>query len=225
MADNDVVQKIDHNASQTDIIDTLNDNFQILTRRIKNNNITLSFLDLLRLDKVWSWTDGLSGSTDTQRLQNFISQVWNTLANYSGVYIQCTLAQDSPYDYAFDLHGEKVFNGDYLVKLPGSEFVHIDGQNANYYVPSSTYSYGAGSITYELTSNGPSTKVISMPTAAQSGYQVITGRVSSQGTAPIPSQPQSVRWFTTTGEEVIWTGSYQTDHNVTNMTLDFIACY
>ena len=222
MANNDTVHKIDPDASQTDIIDTLNKNFRVLTERIKNNNINISFLDLLRLDTVWSktWSDGDAD----QRKQDFISTVWNTLANYSGVFIQYT---PSSTEAAFDFGGN-VNNGDYLVKLPGAQFVHVKGQDANYYIPSSTYDYAQGSITYTLATNDnpPSpTVTISIPTAAQSGYQVATGRVQPYGTASIPSQPQSVRWFTTIDEEVVWTGSYHTDQNVTNMTLDFIACY
>lgn len=215
----DTVQKIDPNASQTDIIDTLNENFQKLTKRIKNNNINISFLDLLRLDTVWSGT--YDGTTPDIRLQNFISTVWNTLANYSGVLIQytATSADASAFTYA----NATVNNGDYLVKLPGAQFVHVPGQDANYYQPSD-FDYANGSITYTLVNTSVSRPSITFSSAASSGYSVATGTIGSQQTVTISGTLKSMRWYSS-GEEVLWSNSYATLTNSTSLTLNYIAIY
>ncbi len=219
MADNNVVQKIDPNVSQEDIIKTLNDNFETLTKRIKNNNITLSFLDLLRLDTVWSgtWRD----TTPDSRLQNFISTVWNTLANYSGVLIQYTSTSGDI--SAFTYANTTVNNGDYLVKLPGAQFVHVKGQDANYYKPTS-FNYNTGSIEYTLVTAAPETVTISFTTAANSGLQVQNSTCLAGASFNVPGVLKTVRWFYE-GEEVLWSNSYQTNTNSSGDSLQYIAYY
>lgn len=213
------VQKIDPNASQEDIIDTLNNNFQTLTERIKNNNINISFLDLLRLDTVWS--KSWSGTSADSRRQDFISTVWNTLANYSGVFIQYTA---SGTEAAFDFGGA-VNNGDYLVKLPGAQFIHIPGQDANYYKPTG-FNYSNGSIDYTLATTTLPTVNITFSTAAASGLTVTTGTCSANSSFTVPTGKtlRNVRW-SYNGEEVLWSNSYNTNMNSSGDTLNYIACY
>ena len=96
MADEYTIVKIPNDASDEDAIKIINDNFSKITKRIKEQNINISFLDLLRLDTIWTGTYATDGTGSynnaamENRRNNFISTCWNTLANYSGVYIQYT---------------------------------------------------------------------------------------------------------------------------------------
>ena len=187
------------------VIKTINDNFRKLTERIKQTNINLSFLDLLKLTTTWAGSyDSSASSADSaadQRKQEFISTVWNTLSNYSGVYIQYTGITTQ--SYAFNFMGYTVNNGDFLIRLPGSQCLYIEGQKPGYYIPTS-FNGVDGTIAYSLNNTGASSTSVTIP-AIVSNYTVTMGTWTTALTNTI----RDVRWFTESDEEVFWDGSYK----------------
>lgn len=134
---NHTVQAILSSQSDSEIITTINHNFQVLTERIKELNVSLSYLDLLKISTIFQATDpGSTPSSTIQdaNLQNFVSTCWNTLANYAGVYIQCPNTQAIVFRW-MDKYNVK--NGDFIVKLPNNQSLYLAGASPMYMVPES----------------------------------------------------------------------------------------
>lgn len=208
---NRTVQAILKNQSDSEIITTINHNFQVLTERIKELNISLSYLDLLKISTIFQANNPIpSGSTDPDptrqdaNLQNFVSTCWNTLANYAGVYIQCSNTSAIVFKW---MSTYDVKNGDFIVKLPNNQSLYLPGAEPTYMVPTqATISSNNFIITFESassTSERPVTVPLSnIPT---SGLSAAT-RSFVSGTT-IPSSYTDCRFYI--GQEEIFFPSYQ----------------
>ena len=185
------------------IIATINHNFQALTERIKDLNISLSYLDVLKISTIFN-----APSTNLEtNLQNFISTCYNQLANYAGVYIQY-LDDTSATLFMWD----KVYtvkNGDFIVKLPNSQSLYIPGISAKIMMPVGTYDIASSSIRYELANSGVATQTvanITFPTYAGSGLLVTENTYSQNATINYPSNLRDVRFYDSqSGEEILFT--------------------
>lgn len=134
---NRTVQAILSSQSDSEIITTINHNFQVLTERIKELNISLSYLDLLKISTIFQAADpGSTPSSTIQNanLQNFVSTCWNMLANYAGVYIQCSNTSAIVFKW---MKQYDVKNGDFIVKLPNNQSLYLPGASPMYMVPKS----------------------------------------------------------------------------------------
>jgi len=144
---NRTVQAILKDQSDSEIITTINHNFQVLTERIKELNISLSYLDLLKISTIFQAQNpiqegAISSTIQDTNLQNFVSTCWNTLANYAGVYIQCSNTSAIVFKW---MSTYDVKNGDFIVKLPNNQSLYLPGVEPRYMVPSS---YAEPTITF-----------------------------------------------------------------------------
>lgn len=157
---NNAVEPIAIEDSASEIIETINHNFSVLTQRIKELNISLSYLDVLRISTIFQVTEVDTSetphTTDTEaNLRNFVATCWNTLANYSGVYIQCP--KDTSLTLFKWMDKDDVHNGDFIIKLPNNQSLYLEGAKPLCMVPTSfTTSTNAGS-SYQITFTPQST--------------------------------------------------------------------
>ena len=227
MADNNhAVIKIrtDHNENA---IEDINHNFRVLTERIKDLNLTISYMDLLRLQEVYEVN---LAQEESVRLQNFVSNCWGKLPNYSGVAFSTTGTGNLP---LFTFLGYKVSTRDFLVKLPDDQCLYIQGVESKVYKPTG-YDSDTSELQYTLTDINPGdtsitvniNPLITNPATAVGVRKYRTySNVAPGGRVNIPGTLIESHWYTNTGEEVIWSGSYKTTTNASNMTLDTTIIY
>lgn len=221
MADNtDILRPVSSDEDESIIIDTINYNFFTLAKRIKGLNDEFSYLDLMRIAKVFT-----SAESDPNTILNsFISTCWGSLDNYAGVYIRLYTARAY---FKLD-ENTTIRSGDYVVKLPGNQFLHIAGMDPDEYVPQydvqNPFQVHYVLATEETAYLGP----INVPTVAATGIQIgyTTTPVAPNGALqtndPIPrtlsnNDMRDVHWFVAnTDEEVVWGGITDPDtHEVT----------
>lgn len=229
MADNEsaVLMPVPATGDTTTIIDIINRNFYVLAARIKMLNQNFSYLDMMRIADIF--TSNEDGAT---LLAEFMSTAWASLDNYAGVYIRLTKPNAS-----FDIgSASPVVNGDYIVKMPGNQFLHIKGESPIVYVPK--YDVATPfSITYIPSDEGSAyLDQIDIPTNVASNLRVRTqtgiaahpnGQLLDDNNTPISSTTKlrDVRWYTSSGEEIVWSGSYNAisnETNISNLTATFI---
>lgn len=119
------------------IIENINHNFSVLMGRITNINDTITNLDLIHIQQVYS-------PIDIPSIDDFMTNCWVKLPVYGGVYCNYTDA-----GYSFIFNDKKIKNGDYLVKMPNNEFIHVPGDTPNCYKP---ISYNNGILGFALVS-------------------------------------------------------------------------
>lgn len=203
---NRTVQAILDTQSDSEIITTINHNFQVLTERIKELNISLSYLDLLKISTIFQANNPVpAGSTDPDptlqdaNLRNFVSTCWNTLANYAGVYVQCSNTSAIVFKW---MSTYDVKNGDFIVKLPNNQSLYLPGAEPRYMVPS----YSAPTITFTPASTPTAVTVtLNLSNIPTSGLSAAT-RSFVSGTT-IPSSYTDCRFYI--GQEEIFFPSYQ----------------
>lgn len=138
------------------IITTINHNFQIITERIKTLNVSISYLDALKISTIFealvpSGTSTNIAATQDENLRKFVANCWNTLANYAGVYIQSSGATSL---VLFKWMNEfEVRNGDFIIKLPNNQSLYLAGAQPKYMVPS--YDAASSTITYTPAKEDP----------------------------------------------------------------------
>lgn len=223
MADSGVIQKVQ--GSETDILSIINENFKVLTQRIKDMNLQISYLDLLKVNNIYT-VNGGEDDTDDQRVRLFISQCWNLLANYNGVYVNggpsINIGTESG---LFTWKGSIVQNGAFIVKLPGNESLVIPPAKATAYRPY-TYNGATGTIEYEMVS-ASSASPASIPTPVinpvNHGSIIATYTVASHESFSAAGSIQAIYWYTTdTKEQVIMPAPLSTE-NLTDRTLQAIV--
>lgn len=196
MSENRTVQPILQGDNDAKIIETLNHNFQVLTERIKEANLELSYLDVLKISSIYT-TDEDDSSDWNDNLQQFVATCWNVLANYHGVYIQHP-EKGRP---LFEWHGQAVRNGDVIIKLPNNQWLYLPGATPKYYIPQT---YQNQTITYKL-ADDPESEPVSVtlpdfPTGALA-YEAVS--VASEASFTYPSDYRSIRFYDEDNEEVI----------------------
>lgn len=164
----------------------INKNFEILMARINAVNKVISNLDVLRIQQVYNYRSETPSEDDNSEtssenneidITDFITTCWSKLSVYHGVY--CNLSGD----HYFMFNGEKVTNGDFLIKLPNNTFIKIPGSTPYYYQPTD-YSASTGILTFSLYSTAPAaTTTVTVPNWAQ-GSSV--GRIT-HGSFTIPT--------------------------------------
>lgn len=222
----DILQPVPFQGDE-EIIQTINNDFLILAKRIKKLNEQYSYWDMMRIAEIFSSDinpdDASSNSGEEEKrqiiYQQFISTTWARLPNYSGAYIRLT----APNAY-FTLDTNKVRNGDYVIKLPGSEFLYIPGPAGATYYPHSTDD--PFNIVYDTRPESSDTYTFTIPTVvgsnlcAASSITVPPGATLSIPNTTIPVEIREARWYVPdTGEEVVWDNSFIANTNITSMTL------
>lgn len=195
---NHTVQPI--NKDETDpskIITTLNHNFQVLTERIKELNISLSYLDILKIATIFNAT----ASDQAGNLQRFVSSCWNTLANYAGVYIQCVADKSNP---VFVWRGQDIKHGGFIVKLPNNQSLYLPGADPTYLVPDS-YNAETSEITY-VPATSATEKTITFNFASAASTTLISGFTNVTAGAEIPSTYKDCRFYM--GNEEVFFSNY-----------------
>jgi len=183
------------------IIETLNHNFQVLTERIKELNISLSYLDLLKISTIFTAD---SSADPNVNLQQFVSTCWNTLSNYAGVYIQTNDSADTTLFTWMNQYSVK--NGDFIVKLPNNQSLYLPGAEPHYMIPTG-YDTSTYAITFKPSTTAPTQKVIplsnidNVPHTAYGYY----GTNLVGGSTVIPSTAKDCRFYTSEGEEIVFT--------------------
>ena len=203
---NRTVQAILDTQSDSEIITTINHNFQVLTERIKELNISLSYLDLLKISTIFQANNPAPHSFEPDptlqdaNLKNFVSTCWNTLANYAGVYIQCSNTSAIVFKW---MSTYDVKNGDFIVKLPNNQSLYLPGAEPTYMVP---LSYANSTITFEsaATATTATTITLNLSNIPTSGLSAAT-RSFVSGTT-IPSSYTDCRFYI--GQEEIFFPSY-----------------
>lgn len=200
-------------------IETINKNFKILTQRIKELNINISYLDLLRVTGVYSETS--VNSDNATRVRNFVATCWNLLQNYNGVYVTGTNIASC--DYIFQWQGADVTNGSFIVKLPGNESVVVPAEAPKVYAPTD-YDIESGEIKYTyIDSPLPTTQTITTPVIPEStmyGYISIS-LVNPNKSISVPTGLTLYKtyWINSNHEEVVLDGT----KNETNERLTAIS--
>ena len=138
------------------VIAKINQNFRVLTERMKELNLNLSYLDILHIDTIYT----VHENDQEAALRQFIASCWNLLANYSGAYIT---SEDGLSGVLFKWQDKyEILSGDYIIRLPGNEAIVVPGAGVRYYYPSE-YNASLGKITYTLTDAGATTYTITTP--------------------------------------------------------------
>lgn len=200
-------------------IETINKNFKILTQRIKELNINISYLDLLRVTGVYSETS--VNSDNATRVRNFVATCWNLLQNYNGVYVTGTNIASC--DYIFQWQGSDVTNGSFIVKLPGNESVVLPAEAPKVYAPTD-YDIESGEIKYTYIDSPLSdTQTITTPVIPEStmyGYISIS-LVNPDKSIDVPTGLTLYKtyWINSNHEEVVLDGT----KNETNERLTAIS--
>lgn len=163
MSDENII-KINENDSQSTILTTINHNFRVLTSRMKELNFSLSYLDVLRISKIHNVNE--TPGTDAAA-RGFVSRTWNLLGNYEGAYINGT--KDVT---LFTWQDDSIKTGDFIIKLPGNNSIHIKAASPRYYYPAA-YDELTGTITYNYATTGGS-GVITVPTIASAPANIVT---------------------------------------------------
>lgn len=140
------------------IIEKINHNFRVLTERMKDLNVNISYLDILHITDIYTVNDDTEGGTikhDSETTErDFVVRYWNLLPNYAGVYITSFLAGE-----LFQWQKQSVTSGSYIIKLPGNESIIVPGQLQQYYCPNH-YDRDSGLLTYTLVqADDPSTNI------------------------------------------------------------------
>lgn len=206
MADNNnAVIKVGTGANG--VIDDINHNFKVVTQRIKDLNLSISYMDLLRIQEVYNVHN--TGETDEERMRRFVANCWNTLPNYSAAaFTGEPLTEES---YLFTFLGNKITENDYLVKLPDNQCLFIRGFESYVYKPE--WDSINNRIVYtreridEVGSDdeNPAPETVQIPIEidhAVGNTNVTTGDLPD-GVAVI----KDARWFIN-NEEVLWSGSH-----------------
>lgn len=224
----EILQPVDPTGSQELIIETINRNFLSLAQRIKSLNEQYSYWDMMRIAEIFTsdinpeeYPTPENPDQDAGRqaiYQAFISTTWARLANYSGAYIRLTAPNAS---FILDTH--EVRNGDYVIKLPGSEFLYIEGPKADIYYPHID-DVDPFHIIYNTSDEDVATS-FTVPTVVAANLFATTTVVAPQATLPVATEHlRDVRWYYN-GEEVVWGGSFSANQNITNMTLTATYLY
>lgn len=201
MSDNHTVQPI-KDGDTTEIIRTLNHNFQVITERIKELNIGISYLDLLKINQVFI-VEPDSASDQEANLQHFVSSCWNILPNYAGVYIQCTTNDVTLFKW---MDKYDVSSGDFIIKLPNNQSLYLPGQKPKTMVPES---WSNGVITYTLATNASTSTSVSLGfTSTVSAYMGYSTTYVAGATIPALNSTTMasytcMRYYTRKGEEVM----------------------
>lgn len=200
MADNNnAVIKVGTGAST--VIDDINRNFKIITQRIKDLNLSISYMDLLRIQEVYN----VVGDTDEERMRRFVANCWNTLPNYSAAAFTGTNLTGKTYLFTF--LDNKVTENDYLVKLPDNQCLFIRGFESYVYKP--RWDGTNNQITYDrehidTTGDAPQNVSTTITINYASGNTHVT-----TGSLPQGAALKEARWFIK-NEEVLWSGSHIT---------------
>lgn len=243
MNNNHTVWPISGN-DQSQIITTLNHNFQVLTERIKELNISLSYLDILKIATIFNATmpalvaepapldppekaesesqeeyearvdahnQAVANyeaylaqipSAQNSNLQRFVSSCWNTLANYAGVYIQCTADKSNP---LFMWMGQEVKHGGFIVKLPNNQSLYLPGADPTYLVPDS-YDTDTNTITY-VTASAATSASITLNFASAASTTLVAGTSSLAASTTVPSTYCDCRFYIN-NEEIFFADYY-----------------
>lgn len=183
-------------------IEQINHNFKVITQRIKNLNLNISYMDLLCVQEVYTVTSG------AEEPKTFVANCWNTLPNYSSVVIS---------GGSFTFLGNNVASGGFLVKLPDNQCLYVQGvSNTGAFVPTATI---PGSITYSYSTSASSTAPVTIDYATATGSASIT-----TGALPSGIIPQDARWFAG-NEEVFWDGSHTATESYSSIVDSHIFIY
>lgn len=192
--DNEYLKKIDDSTSINEQIESINHDFTVLAKRIQEQSKTISLFDTIHIESIYTKND------TTEEPAHFIATQWNTMANYSGVFI----SGGSPWTF----QGQSIKSGDILIKLPGNELLLIDNQTKTF-IP---YTYNASSAEVSYHEADDSTSTISLSTI----WGNYTGHVThltltSSAAFWRQSLAGSTTFYLANGEAVIWDGSYCTN--------------
>lgn len=202
-------------------ITIINNNFQVLTKRIKNLNLSISYLDLIHITDIYE----VNQTDPNEALAAFVRTQWTVLGNYDGICITDN-REDVTDPILFTFQGHTIQDGDYLVKLPDGQCVYIQNEaTAEAYFPTA-YNAATGIITWKLqtVSTASSASQMTLATIPQSGGLSYASGFCSSGTSFTPSGTlRSTRWYTDDGEEVLWSHSYCTNTNSSGLNLNYSA--
>lgn len=147
----------------------INEKFRELLQRIDAMNNTLSNLDLLRIQLVYSTGDIPDTPTSANEyewpLTPFVANCWSKLSIYHAVYFDlpdnsCIVWQRSGAEPVIRIH-----SGDYLIKMPDNNSIYIPGNDSYVYIPT-TYNASSGQLLFDLINQTTATTqaAIAVPT-------------------------------------------------------------
>lgn len=178
-----------------EVLTTLNHNFQVFTERIKDLNISLSYLDVLKITTIFT-----PQNTDPdQNLQNFVSQCWNTLANYAGVYIGNNGSSNSYFTW-MDQYNVKA--GDFIIKLPNNQSLYLPGPQPKYMIPTA-YDKSTNQITFTPAENADE-KLIKLDLTNIPTAYLDVHTANKHANDIIDSDYKDCRFYTNSGEEIFF---------------------
>ena len=186
-------------SSANGVIDDINHNFRVVTERIKNLNLSISYMDLLRLETIFDFGTNTTESND-DRVRRFVANCWNTLPNYTAVAFTGSALSD---DYLVHFLGNDITSRDFLVKLPDSQSLFIKGIEAITYTPTS-YDVASSQILYTATLSPSAGTTASFVAAMPVGNSTVLNWTA--GTVAPTNNLISSRWFLN-NEEILWAGS------------------
>lgn len=192
---NEYLKKIDGNQAINTQIEDINHDFTVLAKRIQEQSKIISLFDTIHIESIYSVTDY------SKEPNQFIALKWNTMANYSGVFISG--------GEAWEFQGKTVESGDILIKLPGNELLQIKNQT-NTFAPI-TYDPSTSQVIYTDNPSSSTTSITISTISAAAIHGIVRQMTITDAGTYCSQSPAATSFYLLNGESVMWNHSYCTD--------------